>query len=56
MYLISSVKFFPEDVHCTEAAHGFTLQTTVALLQNGKSGETYISRISNFCSGIYKQT
>jgi hypothetical protein len=40
--------FFPEKVHCTEAVQGFTLQTTVALLQNVKSGKMPISRISNF--------
>jgi len=46
--------FFPEKVHCTEAAQGFTLQTTVALLQNVKSGEMYIFRISNVCSETNK--
>jgi hypothetical protein len=47
--------FFPEKVHCTEPVHGLTLQMTVALLQNVKSGEMYISRISNFCSETNKQ-
>jgi hypothetical protein len=42
--------FFPEKVHHTSPSDGLTLHTRVALSQNVKFGEMYISRISNFVS------
>jgi hypothetical protein len=42
--------FFPEKVHHTSPSDGLTLHTRVALSQNVKFGEMYISRISNFIS------